>query len=199
MSKVNVKDVVDAKDISFLPLKDLLLDGNNPRFGERAGTFKGQEAVLDYIVTDFGVDNLLPSLAYNGFFEAEPLIVKKDDAGRYVVAEGNRRLASCLILANDDRAKNQAGRIAEWRKKAVGSPWDINKEVPVKIFDDATGKGALLSYLGVRHIVASQSWDSYAKAKWIADVVENGQMTIEQISEVTGDKNKTIARLLEGY
>lgn len=188
----------DSAVADEIQLKDLLLDGQNPRFGKRAGSFADQSAILDYIVEDFGVDTLLPSLAYNGYFSAEPIIVKPDENGKYKVVEGNRRLAACLILAGDERAKAQAQRSEKWREKSLHK-WGPETTIPVKIYADEKEIKSLLPYLGVRHIVASQSWDSYAKAKWIADVVASKQMTADQISEVTGDKNRTIERLLEGY
>lgn len=182
-----------------LPLNQLELDGANPRFGKQAGKFSDQPAVLDYIVDNFGVDTLLSSLAYNGYFDAEPIIVKPYGDGKFQVVEGNRRLSACLILAGDQRARNQASRTNAWKGKTKEKTWSENTEIPVRIFSDEAEIAKLLPYLGVRHIVSSQPWDSYAKAKWIADVVARGAMTLEQISEVTGDKNKTIERLLEGY
>lgn len=181
-----------------LPLRVLDLDESNPRFGKRAGTMSSQKASLDYIVDSFGVDNLLASLGINGFFDAEPLIVQPKADGRYTVVEGNRRLAACLILAGDERAANQTTRIGLWQEKAK-SKWSSDTEVPVRVFDAKTTNEALLPYLGVRHLVASQPWDSYAKAKWIADVINSKQMTMSEIVEVIGDKNGTIERLLEGY
>lgn len=184
---------------STLSLEVLQLDGMNPRFGQHAGSFSDQSAVLDYIVENFGVDTLLSSLAYNGYFEAEPIIVKPVGEGTFCVIEGNRRLAACLVLAGDPRAKNQAQRTNNWRGKIRGKAWTTDTGIPVRIFSDEAAAAKLLPYLGVRHIVSSQPWDSYAKAKWIAGVIDRQAMTLEQISEVTGDKNRTIERLLEGY
>lgn len=182
-----------------LPLSLLELDGENPRFGKQAGSFSDQAAVLDYIVNDFGIDTLLSSLAYNGYFDSEPIIVRPTDSGKYRVVEGNRRLSACLVLAGDTRARNQSTRTNAWRDKTRGIKWSSDTEIPVRIYSNEAEVAKLLPYLGVRHIVSSQPWDSYAKAKWIANVVERGEMTLEQISDVTGDKNKTIERLLEGY
>ncbi|WP_186169823.1 hypothetical protein [Burkholderia gladioli] len=184
-------------EASTIALRDLDLDEKNPRFGRRAGHVGAQSDSLDYIVENFGVDNLLSSLAINGYFDAEPLIVRP--AGdRFVVVEGNRRLAACLILSGDERAKNQFSRTQAWRARTKGE-WTSDTKVPVRIFTDAEAEDSLLPYLGVRHLVASQPWDSYAKAKWIADVVESGKMSLEEIVEVIGDKNNTVERLLEGY
>jgi hypothetical protein len=197
MSKDDTQTGTSAR--TTLPLKLLELDSENPRFGKQAGSFSDQAAVLDYIVNNFGVDTLLSSLAYNGYFDSEPIIVRPTGTGKYRVVEGNRRLSACLVLSGDERARNQSTRTNAWRGKTRGTEWNKDTNIPVRIYADDAEIAKLLPYLGVRHIVSSQPWDSYAKAKWIANVIERGDMTLDQISEVTGDKNKTIERLLEGY
>lgn len=182
----------------WLRLDQIELDPDNPRFGAQAGRFKDQVAVLDYLVDSLGVDSLLPSLAINGYFAAEPLVVKASpNSGMYRVVEGNRRLASCLILARDPRANNQARR-AETTSKIAKVNWTPQTLVPVQYFS-ANDADKLLPYLGVRHIVSAQPWDSFAKARWVSDVVGKNLMTLDQIVEVIGDDNKTLVRMLEGY
>lgn len=197
-NKTAIEKVLSGGDSRQIALNLLDLDEENPRFGKQAGRVGSQAAALDYIVDSFGVDNLLSSLGINGFFDAEPLIVIPKKNGRFTVAEGNRRLAACLILADDPRAKNQKTRIDNWRGRTK-TTWSIDTVVPVRVFSEDNSAKELLPYLGVRHLVASQPWDSYAKAKWIADVVEKSLMTLEEIVAVIGDKNNTIERLLEGY
>jgi hypothetical protein len=187
------------KPVDRLPLSDLELDIRNPRFGESAGDFSTQADVVDWIVERFGVDDVLSSLSINGYFDAEPLIVSQNPSTKkFIVKEGNRRLAACLILAKDPRAKNHWKKADAIHQRGHGKGWSSSTLIPVIKFVDSESQ-ELLSYLGVRHIVSSQPWDSYAKANWISTVIANGQLTLDDIAEVTGDKNKTIARLLEGY
>ena len=173
-------------------LGDLLLDPANPRFG---GLNKNadQAQVTEFIVKQFGVDDVLASLATNGYFQSEPLVARRDGQ-KLVVVEGNRRLAACLILARDPRAKD----VAHLRPEHVKQDWSPETQVPVLVFDESE-QGSLLPYLGVRHIVGSQPWDSYAKARWIDEVVSKGQMTLEDIESAIGDTNRTITRMLDGY
>ncbi|MCL1499760.1 hypothetical protein [Xanthomonas nasturtii] len=179
-------------------LKDLKLDVANPRFGGVATGARDQADVLDHIVNTFGVDDLLSSLSVNGYFEAEPLVVREED-GELIVAEGNRRLAACLMLVGDERAYRQRekaqGFIAEWQSHNRPSI----DPVPVIIFEGKDSKKGLLSYLGVRHISSSKSWDSYAKAAWVAEVVELHGIAVPEIARMIGDQHRTIERLLQGY
>lgn len=180
------------------PLATLLLDSENPRFGGIGNAKREQSEVLEHIVDTFGVDDLLSSLSVNGYFEAEPLVVRETDQG-LVVAEGNRRLAACLMLAGDARARRVEEKSeryrTEWEKH--GSP-SIDP-LPVIVFTGEHSKRELLSYLGVRHISSSRSWDSFAKAAWVADVVEQHQLPVRDIATMIGDQHGTIQRLLQGY
>lgn len=182
-----------------IPLDSLLLDKNNPRFGFKDPE-AGQAQILDRIVEKFGVDDVLSSLAVNGYFEAEPIVCRQQgDSDRFIVVEGNRRLAACLMIAQDHRAMNQASRGKEFQDlwKENGSP--SIEPVPAIVFEESEQDKTILSFLGVRHIASSQPWDSYAKAAWVAHVVEAGELEIEEVAKMIGDRHKTVSRLLEGY
>lgn len=182
-----------------IPIGKLNFDPGNPRFGERRGQRLLQQDILNRIVEEYGVDELLSSIAINGFFEAEPLAVIKKSDGRYTVVEGNRRLAACLILADDPRAKSQRKRHETFLKLMVAHNRRAPIEIPCIEFSEKEDSASLLSFLGVRHIVASQPWDSYAKAAWVARVIGDGALTLDDISQMIGDEFRTIRRMLEGY
>jgi hypothetical protein len=198
--KSSSKRKTDAERIELMPLGQLHLDTRNPRFGGRAGKLKNETAVLDTIVDKFGVEDVLSSLAVNGFFDAEPLVGLRDKKGGGIrIVEGNRRLAACLILANDERAANQQPRGRESQALQKQHKRDPITTVPVLVFEESEWKDELLPYLGVRHIAASQPWDSYAKAAWIAQVLENGDLTLEDVIQMIGDQHRTTPRMLEGF
>ena len=185
--------------ITHLPLDNLFLDEKNPRFGlqERSAS---QEQILDLIVEKFGVDGVLSSLAVNGYFEAEPLVCRKiQDSENVTVVEGNRRLAACLIITRNERASNQARRSEEFSRL-----WREHGErqidpIPAIVFETNEQEREILSYLGVRHIASAQPWDSYAKAAWVAQVVETNELDIQDVSKMIGDRHRTVNRMLEGY
>ncbi len=187
------------KQVTAYPLNRLLLDKDNPRFGFRdRGTSQG--IILDLIVEKFGVDDVLSSLAVNGYFAAEPMVCRaKEGIDEVFVAEGNRRLAACLILTGEERARNQTVRTQQYKplwEKHGSKPID---PVPVILFQPHEEEQAILSYLGVRHIASAQPWDSYAKAAWVAQVVENTDVSVADVSAMIGDQHRTVSRLLEGY
>jgi hypothetical protein len=192
-SSVNKKSTNATAEME---LSDLLLDGDNPRLGHLAGKLRSQREILDEVVDTFGVDDVLSSLAVNGYFEAEPMVVVKDAKSKYRVAEGNRRLAACLILSGDERARNHERRTKEYQQIQKQYGQKKIERVPVRVLAD---DHSLLSYLGVRHIAASQPWDSYAKAAWIAKILDESALTLEDVSKMIGDQHRTIARALEGF
>ena len=188
-----------ARDqLEFIELENLLLDANNPRFGGQS-TGIDQVDILDRIVDQFGIADLLSSIAVNGFIPAEPLVCIPSKPNKYKVVEGNRRLASCLILSNDPRARNHAEKSKKYRDVWRANGSKKVDPVPCQVFDPEVDKEELLSFLGVRHISASQPWDSYAKAAWIAEISESTNLSFQDIASMVGDKSNTVSRLLLGY
>lgn len=116
-----------------------------------------------------------------------------------VVMEGNRRLAACLILSGDERAARQSKRAEQYQQIWAAHGRKPVDPVPVIMFDAQEQKQELLSYLGVRHIASSQPWDSYAKAAWVAKVVEESNLGVADVALMIGDQHRTIGRLLEGF
>lgn len=197
MAKSKIMGTDDEKR-DRLNLNKLLLDKDNPRFGDLEKS-SSQADILDHIVEKFGVDDVLSSLAVNGYFDAEPLVCRKNADDTYTVVEGNRRLAACLIITGDERASHQAKRRSQYQEIWENHGKNQIDPVPVIIFDKPEQNQAILSYLGVRHIASSQPWDSFAKACWVAKVVDESDLTLSDVALMIGDQHKTISRLLEGF
>lgn len=180
-------------------ISELLLDCTNPRFGEIERE-KEQSQLVDLIIEKFGIEDVLNSLAINGFFAAEPLVCVRRSDGSLIVKEGNRRLCACIVLMGDPRAVRQGNLTDRARKLWQSSKKPVIEPVPVLIFDEkGPAAETMLSYLGVRHISAAQPWDSYAKASWVAKITDETGLSVSKISEMIGDQHSTVIRLLEGY
>jgi len=182
-----------------IALSKLHFDLNNPRYGRRAEEATTEDKALDMIASDFLVDDLLSSIATNGFFEGEPLIVESRKDGDFTVLEGNRRLSALLILGNDPRAANQKKRGEIFREKLAVNQHEAPTEIPVVSIDDKEAAKQALAYLGTKHIVGARQWDSYAKARWMADMRDKTEMSLTQIKEMIGDTSGLVDRMLEGY
>ena len=95
------------------------------------------------------------------------MVVRKNNNKKFTVMEGNRRLAACLILKMMTEQEIKLiciNNILINLLQFHGCP-KIDP-VPAIVFEDDDGvdKKSLISYLGVRHIVSTKDWDSYAKA-----------------------------------
>jgi len=133
----------------------LEFDPENPRFGGLVSG-KPQEDIQQHL---FGephyASELVDSLLENGFIDYEPLVAKRKD-GKFVVIEGNRRLAAIReIRSNPDRY--------EGRKS------DLNK-IPVLVFPDKPDEqqqNEMRVYLGVRHLLGFREWPPISKAQFL--------------------------------
>jgi hypothetical protein len=147
-----------SRNASFEQLSpDLLLfDPENPRFG---GALEGksqpeiQKAIFG---APYYASELVDSFLENGFIEYEPLVVRRQ-GDKYVVVEGNRRLAAVNeIRANPDK----------YRDRRV----DLDK-VPAIVFpdqaDDELQQSQMRIYLGVHHMLGFREWPPLAKAQFL--------------------------------
>lgn len=188
------------RPIELLFLEELQFDLRNPRYGAGAAQINTEREALDHIVQMFGVNDVLSSIAVNGFFDSEPLVgIRLEKEARVKILEGNRRLAACLILAGDERAVSQ-GRLHELYSKIHGEHGKKRiSPIPVIIYEGKDALKDVLPYIGVRHIVGFLEWDSYAKAAWVHDVLRDHDLTLDEVQKMVGDKNDTIPRMLAGY
>jgi ParB-like chromosome segregation protein Spo0J len=113
-----------------IPLSQLHFDLENPRYGNWGTDVKSDSDALEMIVTEFSVDDLLSSISVNGFFDGEPLIVREKEPSNYTVVEGNRRLASSLILSSDSRAASQQKRTTIYQARLAEHQHACPSSVP---------------------------------------------------------------------
>lgn len=135
-----------------VPTDDVLFDPTNPRLGGAPST--KQEKLQEILMEDPHLANLLlESFVVNGFIEYEPLIVRQK-GDKYVVIEGNRRLAAVKHI------RSNPGLYAATLIKKL-------EKVPVLIFHEAadrTHRNEIRTYLGVRHLLGYREWPSESKA-----------------------------------
>ena len=88
------------KEKITIKLNNLKFDAQNPRLPMRLQGVTDENKVIDYMVKYGNVTELMLSIGETGYSEAEPLLVVKEGTDKYIVVEGNRRLAA-LKLLND--------------------------------------------------------------------------------------------------
>jgi len=176
--------------IIFVKTKDLHFDLANPRLAEYGISSRAtDDDILMTLWDTMDVRELVQSISAFGFFPHEALIVA-NEKGRYVVIEGNRRLAAVKVLLNEKIAEKNAWdvqKISAARQKELES-------LPVIISDRQNS----WQYLGFKHVNGPAKWTSYAKAKYIAEVHRSYGISLVKIANQIGDQHRTVQRLYRG-
>lgn len=151
-------------------VSQLLLDPENPRLPHFASP-PTQDELLELIVKRYTVSELIESFAINGYFEEEPLVAVPESPRRYVVVEGNRRLAALKLIHDRTRASSLRISIPPITKKRLAEL----ERVPVRVHKT---RSEVLPFLGYRHITGVMPWDSYSKARYVAQLVEQARLCL---------------------
>ena len=178
------KTLQDPIRINYVRLDRLLLDSENPRFAGLSKTATEQE-ILSKLQKEMHLDELIDSFEKNGFYNTEPLLVikSKKQNDKFVVVEGNRRLAAIKTLLKS--GKNIAATLKT----------QLTEQIPIAIYPN---RQSLWTYLGFRHINGPQEWDSYSKAVYALGVHRDYKIPIEKLAEKIGDRHLTVVKMCNG-
>lgn len=135
-------------------------DPHNPRFPAEVAA--GPQAdLIERFIRDERLLEVLNSIADQGYFAGEPLLVVRQlGADRFNVVEGNRRLAALKLLSG--QVDVPLGRVSI--EDACANARNRPTEVPCLIF---ANEDLILRYLGFRHITGIKSWGSLQKARYV--------------------------------
>jgi hypothetical protein len=178
-----------GKRIETEKVSRLLFDDQNFRFSEDASG-KSQKELLKIIDRDFDPLSIGESLVDNGYFAEEPLVViSKPSTDKFIVVEGNRRLAALKFLLDKDLRALSIDKDG-WEELAKRLKADIS-EIPVVKYE---GRDELTTFLGYRHIAGILKWDPFAKARFINSLVERKgkHADFQHVARETGSKRPTI-------
>ncbi|BDD01417.1 ParB/RepB/Spo0J family partition protein [Persicobacter psychrovividus] len=185
------------KAIEYIELDLLDFDPLNPRVPNKIKNSSTNE-VIRWMLKDASLIDLMESISTNGFFPGEPLLaIRKNN--RFVIIEGNRRLAACKILSNPvgiDFMKATIGQVLERSSKE-----NIPHKLPVVIFDN---REEVLSYLGYRHVTGVKSWSSLAKARYLHQLYKidgepNDYEYFRLLARKIGSKADYVRKLVISY
>jgi len=170
-----------------VPVGDLRFDPQNPRLG---GEAKGmdQPEIQQYLAgAPHYALSLVGSVVENGFLPYEPLIVRQE-GDKFVVIEGNRRLAAVQAIRSDPSKYPQPVR-------------DRLYEIPVVVFPSGTDGGDsedVLRYLGVKHLFGFRDWPPLSKAMFL-DKRVSSKKDLPQVLRELNITRQEAARYLIPY
>ena len=170
---------------------DLYLDPENPRLAGESFSVDQQEGILRWLWRNKSVNELVDSILANGFWDHEELFAT-EEGDRWVVVEGNRRLAAVKILLDPGLRERLGIQLTEKLSEKV---LESIRELPVI---HAT-REELWSFVGFKHVNGPQVWDSIAKAEYVFHVRRNFGLSLAEIASRIGDRHETVVRLYRGY
>jgi hypothetical protein len=186
-------------DNQFLPIsiRDLHLDPENPRLPDRLKK-AAEKDVLNWMLSDATLVDLMASIAENGFFAGEPILVVVED-GKNIVVEGNRRLGAIKLLANPELA-TESPRTVKSISETAREKNTIPNEVWVYLCKD---RDEVRNYLGFRHVSGVKQWPLISKARYLYDLFlkkERADYEVyKELAREIGSKGNYVRKLLIGY
>ncbi|MCP5519473.1 MAG: ParB N-terminal domain-containing protein [Verrucomicrobiales bacterium] len=190
MSKTNLKATsVPGDEPEFFDVGSLHLDARNPRLVEYGiAPQEAEDKILEILWDKMAVDEVAMSIAANGYWPYEPLIVT-EEAGRTVVVEGNRRLAAVKVL--NSKALQKKLRVPDLPEITTARKQELQSLPGIRVArrEDAW------RYLGFKHVNGPAKWRAYAKAQYIAFVHNSTGEKLAAIAAQIGDRHRTVQRL----
>jgi hypothetical protein len=184
--------------------EQLLLDPNNYRFHDisgyrpvnnqaRYGEPGVQERAIQLLqnTESFELESLKDSIVTNGYVPIEQIVVVKYDeqegGARYLVVEGNRRVAAVKSLILEHAAG--VVDISEDKLQTL-------RELPIieLIGAPEERKQYQQTLMAIRHIAGIREWGPYQQAKLIVELYENEKHAFGQVAQRVGISAREVAR-----
>lgn len=189
----------DNMVLQYAHIDELYLDPLNPRVGRHnLGPDVTQDEILG-MVEEWSLEELAFSFLENGgFWQHEALLVIEEKLYgemRLVVVEGNRRLAALKFLHsayNDSPLSNLWSNIAS----SSDQPDGLFSRIPYFQLDT---REDVQAFLGFRHVTGIKQWDADEKAYFIAMMIDDKNMTYEQVMRMIGSTTPSVRRLYLAY
>ncbi len=161
--------MAEAWTTKRIAVTSLHLDEKNPRLG-RETRARAPRDIIQYLFEHDKALDVARSIATRGYFPNEPLLAIKEN-GRYIVIEGNRRLAALKALKEPGLLEGPLHRQMEPLSKRIANPQAI-ANVPVTI---APTRRATDQQIAGRHVgTAVLPWQAENRASFILDKLSEG-------------------------
>lgn len=177
----------------------LLFDPNNFRFQDEEGYVVADESrfseptVQDRAYRRLRAEGILElknSILANGFLTVERLVVRpfgRED--KFVVVEGNRRLAALRWIKED----HEAGL------NVRDDVLKVLESIPVVTIDAGESSSAYLAIMGVRHVGGIKQWGGYQRAKLVTDLRDEHSLEVADIANRLGMTRNEVNRRYRAF
>ncbi|PLW92440.1 MAG: hypothetical protein C0592_10810 [Marinilabiliales bacterium] len=185
-----------------LKLTQIYLDPNNPRFVEEVDDVVDPENYFDESVQEkssnllekkYGLKNLQDSIISNGYLPIDRIVVRKideyDGEDRYLVLEGNRRVAAAKKVS----ISSQSNEI-ELEDYVLESLNDL----PVLEYTGSDPNAAWI-FQGLRHISGIKDWSAVHKAKLLVEQINENNLSYTEVGRIFGISHYSAAQWARAY
>jgi hypothetical protein len=190
-------------------LGNLFLDPNNPRlWDERTSTMTNDSRIpeektqnrLQEVIEKMDIEELCFSILRNGFLPLDSIVVRaiQGHGDKYVVVEGNRRLAALRMLHRriDDETAEAEENISE---EYVSNLKQATSNIEVLLYTGSSGEDIAWMLQGIRHISGIRPWDAAQRARLVAQQRDEEEKSFTQIGQSFGLSAIAVGRLYRGY
>lgn len=171
------------------PLGSLRLDVENPRIPDQ---LRSDDQVELAVLLEMGFEAfaVAQSIADNGYFASEPLLVIDAGEGIWTVVEGNRRLTALMGLAFPE-VRSEFADPSRWEAIAGSAGIDGGTHIPVVVHADRSSTHVEVAKA---HVIGKLAWRPYMQARFIAARVSEGKTFVE-VAELLGVTKSKVADL----
>jgi len=178
-------------------ISQVYLDPNNPRLQTpkkqkvqdiRITEDGIQENCLEELKKE-GINDLYQSIKTSGFWTMDRVVLRPLKDGKFVVIEGNRRIAALKTLEKN----HQTGK--ETLSQKV---FDSIKQFEALVY---RGNNSDISWIiqGFRHSPGIKSWKDYPKAMFLAKFEKQSKKPPNEIASIFGMKGADVTHLIRSY
>ena len=198
-----MNNIIESLEPLNIPLDDILLDPNNPRFLDVATNRINvsearfvEERIQERTLSDMGmfdIDVLKQSMLELGFLPVDKIVVRrwksKSDETKYVVVEGNRRIAALKKIIREH---------SEGRLNLTDNQLKNFTQLNVLLVSDENELYFTL-IPGLRHVSGVKQWGVYQQSKLIAILKEDNGYSSSQAAASLGITIRECNRLYRAY
>lgn len=163
-----------ARTTTRVKVGNLLLDPRNTRLAMAYQT-GDQRALLHELIKHEDVGSLAKSIAKLGLFPHERLVVMREGV-RYVVLEGNRRLAAIKLLLTPELAQTPA-QVRMYRKLAQSTDVAPLTTIDAVVVADRLAAAPIIAKLHTQN--PKRPWKALQQARYYRELLEEGLTTAE--------------------
>jgi hypothetical protein len=193
-----------------IPVGNIFLDPNNPRFWSEQSQKTaevpdakipedGHQITTRTRIAHHALEELQNSILQNGFLPLDRIVVRKLHGldNKYVVIEGNRRLAALKTLREhiEQGTVSEAGIDDAYLQALV----ERTNSIEVLVYEGAETKDIAWILQGIRHIGGIRDWMPAQQGKLVADLIDKKGLTFSVAGQRFGLTAQAVGRRYRSY